>query len=131
MQKSVLFLVAVCGLLVVFAACQSKDKGYKTLDVDDFAASIAHGGAQCVDVRTPSEYTEGHIQGSININVMDSSFSEMADSLLQKGEPVAVYCRSGKRSAKAAEILVQKGYEVLELSHGFNAWKKAGKQVMR
>ena len=43
---------------------------------------------------------------------MDDSFSSMADSLLQKDRPVAVYCRSGKRRKKAAAILSKKGYKV-------------------
>ena len=76
-----------------------------------------------LDVRTLAEYSEGHIAKTININVMDDSFSSMADSLLQKDRPVAVYCRSGKRSKKAAAILSKKGYKVFELDKGFNSWQ--------
>ena len=65
----------------------------------------------------------------ININVMDDSFASMADSLLQKNKPVALYCRSGKRSKKAAAILSEKGYKVVELGKGFNAWQAAGKEI--
>lgn len=53
----------------------------------------------------------------------------MADSLLQKDKPVALYCRSGKRSRKAAKILSKKGYKVFDLYNGFNAWKDAGKNI--
>ena len=66
---------------------------------------------------------------TININVMDDSFASMADSLLQKDKPVAVYCRSGKRSKKAAAILSEKGYKVFELDKGFNSWEEAGKEI--
>lgn len=66
---------------------------------------------------------------TININVMDDSFASMADSLLQKSKPVALYCRSGKRSKKAAAILSEKGYKVVELGKGFNAWQAAGKEI--
>ncbi len=65
----------------------------------------------------------------ININVMDDSFASMADSLLQKNKPVALYCRSGKRSKKAAAILSEKGFKVVELGKGFNAWQAAGKEI--
>lgn len=60
---------------------------------------------------------------------MDDSFATMADSLLQKDRPVAVYCRSGKRSKKAAAILGAKGYKVFDLDKGFNAWQEAGKKI--
>lgn len=76
-----------------------------------------------------AEYSEGHILGTININVLDDSFAAMADSTLQKDKPVALYCRSGKRSKKAAAILSEKGYKVYELDKGFNAWQEAGEKV--
>ena len=82
-----------------------------------------------LDVRTMAEYSEGHIPGTININVLDDSFAVMADSTLQKDKPVALYCRSGKRSKKAAAILSEKGYKVYELDKGFNAWQEAGEKV--
>ena len=53
----------------------------------------------------------------------------MADSTLQKEKPVALYCRSGKRSKKAATILSAKGYVVYDLDEGFEGWKKAGKET--
>ena len=48
---------------------------------------------------------------------------------LQKSKPVALYCRSGKRSKKAAAILSEKGFKVVELGKGFNAWQAAGKEI--
>ena len=80
-------------------------------------------------VRSLAEYTLGHIEIKMYINVMLDSFASMADSLLQKNKPVALYCRSGKRSKKAAAILSEKGYKVVELGKGFNAWQAAGKEI--
>ena len=102
---------------------------FESLNVEDFDALIQDEGMQRLDVRTLAEYSEGHIAKTININVMDDSFSSMADSLLQKDRPVAVYCRSGKRSKKAAAILSKKGYKVFELDKGFNSWQEAGKEI--
>lgn len=99
------------------------------MNVKDFDTLIQDEGIQRLDVRTLAEYSEGHIAKTININVMDDSFSSMADSLLQKDRPVAVYCRSGKRSKKAAAILSKKGYKVFELDKGFNSWQEAGKEI--
>ena len=80
------------------------------MNIKDFDTLLQDEGMQRLDVSTLAKYSERHIAKTININVMDDSFSSMADSLLQKDRPVAVYCRSGKRSKKAAAILSKKGY---------------------
>ena len=121
----------VVGMLFFLSSLfSSQQKGdFESMNVEDFDALIQDEGMQRLDVRTLAEYSEGHIAKTININVMDDSFSSMADSLLQKDRPVAVYCRSGKRSKKAAAILSKKGYKVFELDKGFNSWQEAGKEI--
>lgn len=109
-------------------SCQQKGD-YKSMNVEEFDSLIQNQDIQRLDVRTLAEYSEGHITRTVNINVMDDSFASMADSLLQKDKPVALYCRSGKRSKKAADILSGKGYKVFELNKGFNAWQEAGKEI--
>ncbi|WP_303014286.1 rhodanese-like domain-containing protein [uncultured Bacteroides sp.] len=121
----------VVGLFLFLSSlfsCQQKGD-FKSMDVEEFDAFIRNEDVQRLDVRTLAEYSEGHIVKTININVMDDSFAAMADSLLQKDKPVAVYCRSGKRSKKAATILSGKGYKVFELDKGFNSWQAAGKEI--
>ena len=108
-------------------SCQQKGD-FQSMDVEDFDTLIQNEDIQRLDVRTLAEYSEWHIAKTININVMDDSFAAMADSLLQKDKPVAVYCRSGKRSKKAATILSAKGYKVFDLDKGFNSWQEAGKE---
>lgn len=132
-MKSVLTLIpAFASLFLVFTlgACQSSKAEFQSLDVEEFSTAIASPQVQRLDVRTVIEFTEGHIPGSININVLDEEhFAQYADSLLHKEEPVALYCRSGKRSKKAASILSDRGYDVIELDKGFNSWQSAGKEV--
>lgn len=121
----------VVGLFMFLSSlfsCQQKGD-FKSMDVEDFNSFIQNEDIQRLDVRTLAEYSEGHIAKTININVMDDSFASMADSLLQKEKPVALYCRSGKRSKKAANILSERGYKVFELNKGFNAWQEAGKEI--
>lgn len=110
-------------------SCQQSKGDFTSMNVEEFASAIQDKDVQRLDVRTLAEYTEGHIARTININVLDDSFATMADSLLQKDRPVALYCRSGKRSKKAAKILSEKGYKVLELDKGFNSWLESGKEV--
>lgn len=119
------------GLLLFLSSlfsCQQKGD-FKSMSVDEFDTLIQNEDVQRLDVRTLAEYSEGHIGKTVNINVMDDSFAAMADSLLQKDKPVAVYCRTGKRSKKAANILSEKGYKIFELDKGFTAWQAAGKEI--
>lgn len=125
------FFAGVCLFFSTLFACQQKAGDFKSVSADEFDSLIANPEMQRLDVRTVAEYSEGHIPGSININVLDDQFETVADSLLQKGRPVALYCRSGKRSKKAAKLLNQKGYEVYELQTGFQGWQQAGKTVER
>ena len=119
------------GVFLFFSTLSSsQQKGeFKSLSVNDFESLIEASDVQRLDVRTLAEYSEGRIPASININVLDDSFAAIADSTLQKDRPVAVYCRSGKRSKKAADILSERGYQVFELDKGFNAWQQAGKTI--
>lgn len=120
---------SICLLFSSVFSCQQKGGDFETLSVEDFAAVINNPDVQRLDVRTVAEYSEGHIPGSVNVNVLDDAFAVMADSVLQSSRPVALYCRSGKRSKKAARILSEKGFKVYELGTGFNGWVEAGQAV--
>lgn len=90
-------LLTTIGLLLsALFACQQKETAFQSLSTDEFATLITDPDVQRLDVRTVAEYSEGHIPGSLNINVLDeASFGTIADSTLTKEKPVALYCRSG------------------------------------
>lgn len=115
--------------IVCFACSGKEDAKYPSLSTDDFEVLINKEEVQLVDVRTGAEYSDGHIPGAINMNIMDDSFVEHVDSLLQKDIPVAVYCRSGKRSRKAANILLKRGFKVYNLDKGILSWEELGKPL--
>lgn len=94
-----------------------------------FEQLIKDNKIQLVDVRTVAEYSEGHIPGSLNINVMDENFAAAVDELLQKDQPVAVYCKSGRRSRNAAKLLVKKGFKVYNLDKGILNWIDEGMEI--
>lgn len=120
----------VCIVLWGLIACGSSSKNdFPNLSPDEFERLIQDENVQRVDVRTVAEYSEGHIPGSININVLDEQFAAYADELLDKNEPVAVYCKSGRRSRNAARLLSQKGFKVYNLDKGFESWKENGKKI--
>ena len=111
-------------------ACTGKQKvEYKNLSSAQFEELIKNPNIQLVDVRTLAEHMEGHIPGSLNINVKDEQFSSWADDLLDKGKDVAVYCRSGRRSRTAAELLVKKGFKVYNLDKGILNWMEEGREI--
>lgn len=66
--------------------------------------------AVIIDVRTPAEYAEGHLDGAVNIDVSSPAFADAIAELPADGEYV-VYCRSGNRSAQAASIMRDHGFE--------------------
>lgn len=127
-MKTNSILAGICLFFTSLFSCQQKGD-FKSVSVEEFSTLISNPEVQRLDVRTVAEYSEAHIPGCININVLDKTFDAIADSTLQKDKPVALYCRSGKRSKKAAAILSEKGYEVIDLNDGFEGWKKAGKET--
>lgn len=118
--------IAVIGLMACTPKAQDK---FKNLTADEFEDYLQKDSVQLVDVRTVAEYSDGHIPGSININVLDEQFAANADELLDKNQSVAVYCKSGRRSRNAARILVKKGFHVVNLDKGFENWKELDKAI--
>lgn len=85
-----------------------------------------NAGFIILDVRTPSEYAAGHIEGAINIDFYSSEFEEMVKAL-DRDDTYLVYCRSGNRSGQARDLMGELGFaEVYNLSGGINAWQDAG-----
>lgn len=79
--------------------------------------------AHLVDVRTPSEYTGGHIGKAQNIDYNGSDFKAKIDAL-DKSKPILVYCQAGGRSKKACTMMKGMGFkEIYELKSGYGGWK--------
>ena len=110
------FFTTLCTLF----GCTAK--GFVSVDADEFSREITKPGVQLVDVRTASEYAEGHIPSAVNIDVLSSDFAEKV-ATLDKERTVALYCRSGRRSKSAAEQAVKQGFKVVELDGGIISWK--------
>jgi len=82
-----------------------------------------------LDVRSPEEVTAGFIERAENMNYNDEGFSSSLDNL-DHSKKYFVYCASGKRSGKAADLMEEKGFtNVTTLEGGFNAWKATGLPV--
>lgn len=121
------FFAMICN----FLGCSAQTTGFKSVSAEDFEKAIADTSIVRLDVRTVEEYAEGHIANTINIDVLKDDFEAKALELLPKDKTLAVYCRGGNRSKKAAQILVKNGFDVVELDTGYKGWVAAGKAVTK
>jgi rhodanese-related sulfurtransferase len=99
------------------------------LDVTGFAALTATPGTVVLDVRTPEEFSAGHLAGARNLDIRAADFQTRI-SALDRGSTYAVYCHSGNRSGQALQMMTAAGFtHVTDLSGGITAWAAAGKPV--
>ena len=87
------------------------------------AELIGDDGAQLVDVREPYEHEAGRIAGDVHIEL--ERLTAEVDSI-DRERPVVFYCRSGSRSALAAQAFGASGYSTHNLTGGLQAWVKDG-----
>lgn len=134
MKKRILFLLL--GVFISFGCSESSSEketkskpvlkkeevaqtiSYKTIEWNEAIQLNQKGETLFLDVRTPSEVAEGDVSGALNIPVqeLDRRYSE-----IPKDKKLLVYCRSGRRSAAAASMLIQAGYkEVYNIRGGFS-----------
>ena len=125
MKKILTCLLTVLGLT---SACGQQN--FENTDVQGFATLMADSSVVILDVRTAAEFAEGHIPRAILIDQGQSDFMEKAQAALPTEKTIAVYCRSGRRSANAAGRLADAGYKCVNLKGGIVAWKEAGKPVV-
>ena len=124
MKKILTILLAGLGLNT---ACS---QNFENMEVKEFAELIADPSVVILDVRKADEFAEGHIKGAILINQFQSDFVEQAQAKLPKEKTIAIYCRSGRRSANAAGKLADVGYKCVNLKGGILAWKEAKMPVV-
>lgn len=124
MKKILTCLLAMLGL----TACGQEN--FENVDVQTFSELVRDSNVVILDVRTTSEFAEGHIEGALNIDQGQSDFIEKAKAALPADKKIAIYCRSGRRSANAANKLAAEGYSCVNLKGGIIAWKEAGMAVL-
>jgi rhodanese-related sulfurtransferase len=102
---------------------------YKNLSVEEFAQMAADKQNVILDVRTPAEFSAGHIPRAVNLDYNAPDFQAKA-AALDKSKTYLVHCAVGVRSARACEKLSRLDFPSLyNLPGGFKAWAKAGQPV--
>jgi thioredoxin len=125
------FVITYLILLVVtFISCEAQ-QATNNLDAAAFEKGIsAADSVQVLDVRTAAEYKTGHIKNALLADWKNDQEFNRRISFIDKKKPVYVYCLGGGRSAAAAKVMRESGYEkVYELTGGINAWKAANKAL--
>ncbi len=108
----------------IFKKKKPKSDRFEVLDVADYKASVIGKDVQLVDVRTAREYRSGHLGNAKNIDFYQNRKFLKEFETFNKKKPIYLYCRSGKRSEKAARILIDMGFtKVYDLKGGILNWR--------
>ena len=118
--------IFICFAAIILSGCSNAQNSFSPtlLSAAEFAEQLKKDtDAQLLDVRTPSEFKNGHIQKAINVNINDKHFEDKV-AALDKTKPVYVYCLSGGRSKNAVKHLNAAGFKnVIELPGGMMEWR--------
>ena len=114
-------VVSLLGTILGLFGCNAQSASFRSVNAREFAEVISDSTVFVLDVRTAEEYAAGHIGNAVNIDVLQDDFKEKAVARIPEGKTVALYCRSGNRSKKAANMLSGK-YKVVELATGWTGW---------
>jgi phage shock protein E len=118
-------LIALIGSILLLAGCSSTSSAID-LSVTEFSSKVAEAGVITLDVRTPGEYAEGHLEGAQLIDFQSGNFENEISSL-DRNATYAVYCRSGNRSGQAVKVMHDAGFHnVYNLNGGVIDWANAG-----
>lgn len=88
-------------------------------------------GVVVLDVRTPAEFSAGHIKGAVNVDYNSPTFQQQV-ARLDKTKPYLVHCAVGGRSTQSLPILQKLGFtNVRHLDGGVKAWQQAGLPLVK
>ncbi|MEC7858449.1 MAG: thioredoxin domain-containing protein [Bacteroidota bacterium] len=113
-------------LLVPFISLIScNDISSQRVSAEDFYTKLIDDNSSIIiDVRTPEEFSKGHLRNALNINWFDENFESQVE-ILSRERPVFIYCLSGGRSAKALDKISEMGFKnSYELNGGILEWRK-------
>ena len=111
-------LIILFFSLLILGGCSGDS--YQTISSEKALEMMEDSQVNVIDVRTPEEFAAGHIP---NATLMPLDQLEQLQSELDKSKEYIIVCRSGKRSATASSLLIEKGFKnIYNLSNGMNGW---------
>lgn len=128
-MKTISFLSAILLTILMISSCTTQTEASsfniepKTINQEEFNKLVKDSNTVIIDVRSPGEISEGYIPGAtLFFDYNDANFESNIEKL-DKSKGYVVYCRSGGRSSKAAEVLSEKGIKkVYNLDGGISNW---------
>ena len=118
-------IITILASVLLLAGCSSSSSAID-LSISEFSNKVTEAGIITLDVRTPGEFNEGHIDGALLIDFQSGNFENEIASL-DKSKTYAVYCRSGNRSGEAVKVMSDAGFTNLyNLNGGVIDWANAG-----
>ena len=133
---SIMKISFLLAAMTVILSCTKTDVNSQTtvqsIPPKAFSQKIeASSNEVILDVRTPEEFSEGHLKNAINIDVDNDNFKTEI-SKLNKSTPVYVYCYAGGRGSTAGKELVKAGFkEVYNMDGGIKEWEEAGLPIIK
>jgi rhodanese-related sulfurtransferase len=131
----VIALAISAGCTGTQTSAANATSGHTDLSVEEFKQMVDQfqgkpGEATILDVRTPSEFERERLRDAVNLDVSAGVFSDRV-ARLDRGKTYLVYCQSGTRSARAAQIMSELGFtKVYNMRGGIAKWKDAGYPVV-
>jgi rhodanese-related sulfurtransferase len=137
---AVIFVVMISGCAQQLTKQEVMGPGEKYFAVDILPAKDAFELIQknkgnshfvIVDVRTPEEFRDGHIENAVNVDFRSGNFATEIDRL-DKNKTYLVYCRTGNRSYDAVALMGPLGFRsIVRLAGDINGWKSAGLPIVK
>ena len=119
-MKPLIFLISASFLFINCTEVQEVN----TITTLELKKLLSKDKIQLIDVRTQREIKQGSIETALFIDFFDKEFLIKVSRTVNKRRPVYLYCRSGNRSGKATNILLEKGFEVYNVIGGYTKWQK-------
>lgn len=120
--------IAILFIGIVIASCNSTDSSQtkeapKNIPASEALSLVQDTSIITIDVRTKEEVDSGYIEGAdLFFDVKSPEFTEQI-ATLDRSKTYLVYCHSGKRAAKAANILSEAGFNnVYNMTGGYSTW---------
>lgn len=128
LKLTLLVIVTVLGMSCNTKS-QSQSDAITVLAPTEFKAKSVN--QTIIDIRTPEEFSQGHIEGAININYYDSNFMDQI-AKYDKNQPIFIYCRSGNRTTSASKKAADFGFkEIYDLEGGILYWMKNNNEIVK
>jgi len=125
------FILSVICTTFFFTGCAQtagsySKEGVSVISAEAFAEEIRNGSIfHLIDIRTPEEHEDMHIEGATLINYYEPGFAEKFQAF-DKDTPIYIYCATGGRSSDARSILHRQGFKtVVDLKGGIYAWRRS------